>query len=63
MFQKELTEKIIGKFKTPNYGRLAILSNYRLNIFISLLFHQILFSQDQKFFNGFGVGAKKKNVQ
>ena len=32
MFQKELGEKIIGKFKSPNYGRLSILSNYRLHI-------------------------------
>ena len=32
MFQKELAEKILGKFTTPNYGRISILSNYRLNI-------------------------------
>ncbi len=32
MFQKELGEKIIGKFSSSNYGRLSILSNYRLNI-------------------------------
>ena len=32
MFQKELGEKIIGKFSTKNYGRLSILTNYRLNI-------------------------------
>lgn len=32
MFQKELGEKIIGKYQTKNYGRLSILSNYRLNI-------------------------------
>ena len=32
MFQKELGEKIIGKFHSPNYGRLSILSNFRLNI-------------------------------
>ena len=30
MFQKELGEKIIGKFQTKNYGRISILSNYRL---------------------------------
>ena len=33
MFQKELAEKIIGTFKTRNYGRLSILTNYRLDIF------------------------------
>jgi len=30
MFQKELAEKILGNFSTLNYGRLSILSNYRL---------------------------------
>ena len=37
MFQKELGEKIIGKFSSSNYGRLSILSNYRLNIFNKFL--------------------------
>ena len=32
MFQKELGEKIIGKFQTNNYGRLSIISNYKLKI-------------------------------
>ncbi len=32
MFQKELGEKILGKFGSKNYGRLSILSNYRLSI-------------------------------
>jgi len=32
MFQKELGEKIIGKFLTPFYGRISILSNFRLDI-------------------------------
>ena len=32
MFQKELGEKIIGKFLSSSYGRLSIISNYRLNI-------------------------------
>ena len=30
MFQKELGEKIIGKFKTKNYGRISIVTSYRL---------------------------------
>ncbi len=30
MFQKELGEKILGKFLKKDYGRLSILSNYRL---------------------------------
>lgn len=32
MFQKELADRIIGKYGTPQYGRLSILSNYRLKI-------------------------------
>ena len=32
MFQKELGAKIVGTFPSKNYGRLSILSNYRLNI-------------------------------
>ena len=32
MFQKELAERIIGTFNSPNYGRLSILVNYRLKI-------------------------------
>ena len=32
MFQKELGEKIIGKFGSNNYGRLSIISNFRLNV-------------------------------
>ena len=32
MFQKELGEKILGKFPSDNYGRLSILTDYRLNI-------------------------------
>jgi 16S rRNA (adenine1518-N6/adenine1519-N6)-dimethyltransferase len=32
MFQKELGEKILGKFPSANYGRLSILTDYRLHI-------------------------------
>jgi len=32
MFQKEVADRIIAKFNTPNYGRLTILSNWKLNI-------------------------------
>ena len=31
MFQKELGDKILGQYQSSNYGRLSILSNYRLN--------------------------------
>jgi 16S rRNA (adenine1518-N6/adenine1519-N6)-dimethyltransferase len=32
MFQKEVADRIISKFNTSTYGRLAILSNWKLNI-------------------------------
>lgn len=32
MFQKELGEKITGNFSTNDYGRLSILTNFKLNI-------------------------------
>ncbi|WP_075534135.1 16S rRNA (adenine(1518)-N(6)/adenine(1519)-N(6))-dimethyltransferase RsmA [Candidatus Pelagibacter communis] len=33
MFQKELADKIIGEYLSTNYGRLSIISNYRLKVF------------------------------
>ncbi len=32
MFQKELSERITGKYGTKKYGRLSIITNYRLKI-------------------------------
>ncbi len=32
MFQKEVADRIIAKFNTKSYGRLSILSNWKLNI-------------------------------
>ena len=32
MFQKEVADRIIAKFNTANYGRLSILSNWKLHI-------------------------------
>ena len=32
MFQKEVADRIIAKFNTANYGRLSILSNWKLNV-------------------------------
>ena len=32
MFQKEVADRIIAKFNTPNYGRLSIMSNWKLDI-------------------------------
>ena len=33
MFQKELADKITGKYTTADYGRISIISNYRLKVF------------------------------
>ena len=32
MFQKEVADRIIANFNTKNYGRLSVLSNWKLNI-------------------------------
>ena len=32
MFQKEVADRIISEFNSRNYGRLSILSNWKLNI-------------------------------
>ena len=32
MFQKEVADRIIAKFNTSNYGRLSILSNWKLKV-------------------------------
>ncbi len=32
MFQKEVAERIVAKFNTSNYGRLSIISQWKLNI-------------------------------
>ena len=59
MFQKELGQKIIGKFLSPNYGRLSILTNLRLNISETFLvkpnsfinfFFSILISANKSFY-------------
>ena len=32
MFQKEVADRIVADFNTSNYGRLSIISNWKLNI-------------------------------
>jgi 16S rRNA (adenine1518-N6/adenine1519-N6)-dimethyltransferase len=48
MFQKELGEKIIGKYQSKNFGRLSILSNYRLDIVKKFLVSPNCFSPKPK---------------
>ena len=62
MFQKELGEKIVGKFPSTNYGRLSILSNYRLNIIDKFLVSPNSFSKTKSKFNGDPLSTQKKNM-
>tara|TARA_Y100000591_G_scaffold32372_1_gene24103 strand:- start:219 stop:1001 length:783 start_codon:yes stop_codon:yes gene_type:complete len=48
MFQKELGDKILGKFKTSHYGRLSILANYKLKIVNKFLVSNNCFSPKPK---------------
>ena len=48
MFQKELGNKIIGKFPSRNYGRLSIFSNYKLNILRNFIVSPNCFSPKPK---------------
>ena len=48
MFQKELGEKIIGEFKKKGYGRLSIITNYRMEIIDKFLVSQNCFSPKPK---------------
>ncbi len=48
MFQKELGEKILGKYLSRNYGRLSILSSFRLKLVDKFLVSQNCFSPRPK---------------
>ena len=43
MFQKELGDKIIGKYPSSNYGRLSIITSYRLEVIKKFLVSQNCF--------------------
>jgi len=60
MFQKELAEKIIGKFSTAGYGRLSILTSYRLNIIKNFLVSPNCFFPKPKI-NSMVVSFQPKN--
>ena len=60
MFQKELGEKIIAKFPSKNYGRLSILSNYRLNVLNKFLVSPNCFFPKPKI-NSLVIHFKPKN--
>ena len=48
MFQKEVADRIIAEFNTSNYGRLSIISNWKLNIKKYVILNLVLFHQNQK---------------
>ena len=48
MFQKELGEKILGTYPSVNYGRLSILSSYRLKFLSKFLVSKNCFSPKPK---------------
>ena len=45
MFQKELGEKILGKFSSKNYGRISILTNFRLYAVNKFYVSELFFTQ------------------
>ena len=53
MFQKELGEKILGKYKTKNYSRISILTSYRLQ-------SRKEFLVSEKFFNIKNISTLEK---
>ena len=62
MFQKELAEKIIAKFKTKNYGRLSILTAYALDIFNRFNISRNCFYPKPKVESTLIVFKPKKNI-
>ena len=48
MFQKELGKKIIGVYPSSDYGRITILSNFRLNVLNKFYVSPNCFFQNQK---------------
>ena len=61
MFQKEMADKIIAKFTTKNYGRLAILSNLRLKTLNKFLVSPNCFTPKPKVISAVIHFQPKKN--
>lgn len=61
MFQKEVAERIIAKFNTSNYGRLTILSNWKLDIKKILDIKPESFSPKPKIYSSLLHFSPKKN--
>lgn len=63
MFQKELADKILGLFKTSNYGRISIISNYRLINFNNFLVSPNCFFPKPKVISKVIHFKPKKNIR
>jgi len=61
MFQKEVAERILAKFNTAKYGRLSIISNWRLDIKKIIDIHSISFSPKPKIDSTLLFFTPKKN--
>ena len=61
MFQKEVAERIIAKYNTKNYGRLSILSNWRMEIDKIIDIEPRSFSPSPKVKSSILVFIPKKN--
>ena len=62
MFQKELGEKIISKFPSPNYGRLSILTYLRLKVLKKFLVSENCFSPKPRVISMVVHFLPKKNM-
>ena len=62
MFQKEVGDKIVGRFSSSDYGRLSIISNYRLNILNKFLISPNCFRPKPKITSMVIHFKPKKNI-
>ena len=62
MFQKEVADRIIAKFNTPSYGRLSILSNWKLKIVKICDIKPVSFSPKPKVDSSLLLLSPKKNI-
>ena len=61
MFQKEVAERIISEFNTKNYGRLSILTNWKLDVYKVCDIEPFSFSPKPKIDSSLLFFSPKKN--
>ena len=62
MFQKEVANRIIAKFNTPEYGRLSILANWKLNIEKICDIKPLAFFQNLKLIAHYYILSQNKDI-